>query len=253
MLEVIKSKLSKIFAVNGSGDLKSYVGINIGYDFKKGVIKLDQKHYIESLAKRFVVENSKLYSTPMEQNLKLETSQSASNEIKYRNLIGALLYVAIGTGIDISYSENYLRRFQNCYDEPHLKYALRIMDCSVAADWGGYRSDRKPTTAAENEPLSEAVSELKYLKKLQIGFDVEIEKPIKTNEDDSGATAISKYGNLTKSSKYNGVYNHFLHKCYEHQKILIVRIDSESTVADILTKTLGCNKFENLRRVARLT
>ena len=44
----------------------------------------------------------------MEQNLKLEPAEEIDEKIKYRNLIGALLYISSGTRFDISYSVNYL-------------------------------------------------------------------------------------------------------------------------------------------------
>lgn len=37
----------------------------------------------------------------MEKNLSLESAQTASNNIKYRNLIGALLYINSGTRLDV--------------------------------------------------------------------------------------------------------------------------------------------------------
>lgn len=83
-------------------------------------------------------------------------------------MIGALLYISTGTRADISYSVNYLSRFQNSYDETHYKYALRVLkylyktkdlkltfkknldieklDCFVDADWAGDQLDRKSTT-----------------------------------------------------------------------------------------------------------
>ena len=63
----------------------------------------------------------------MKQNLKLEPAQEINENLKYRNLIGALLYISSETRLDISYSVNYLSRFQNCFDETHFKYALRIL------------------------------------------------------------------------------------------------------------------------------
>lgn len=61
-----------------------------------------------------------MYDTPTEQNLKLETAQSVCEEVKFKSLIGALLYISSGTRLDISYSVNYLNRFQNCYDETRV-------------------------------------------------------------------------------------------------------------------------------------
>lgn len=49
----------------------------------------------------------------MEQNLKLLPAESENENIRYRNLIGALLYISSGTRPDISFSVNYLSRFQS--------------------------------------------------------------------------------------------------------------------------------------------
>lgn len=54
---------------------------------------LDQKDYILTKAKRYNIENFKLYATPIEQNLKLGPAQLACNEFEFGNLIGALLFV----------------------------------------------------------------------------------------------------------------------------------------------------------------
>ena len=83
-------------------------------------------------------------------------------------MIEALLYISSGTRLDVSNSVNYLSIFQNCYNESHYKYALRILkylyltkdlklrfkrndkvdilECYVDADWAGDCIDRKSTT-----------------------------------------------------------------------------------------------------------
>ena len=126
-LSFIKSLLKDRFKMKDLGKVNTYLGINIEYDVKKNEMTLDQERYIESLARKYQIEEAKLYETPMEQNLKLEPAEELNKSLKYRNLIGALLYISSGTRLDISYSVNYLSRFQNCYDETHYKYALRIL------------------------------------------------------------------------------------------------------------------------------
>ena len=103
------------------------------------------------------------------------------------------------------------------------------------------------SSAAEYVALSEAVSEIKFVKKLLKNFKIMIERPIKIFEDNSGAIAISKYGNLRKNSEYIEVHFHFVNEGYENKEIDIIKVDSENNVADILTKALGRNKFENFR------
>ncbi|KYN07833.1 Copia protein [Cyphomyrmex costatus] len=129
---------------------------------------LSQTQYIESLAAKYNLENAKLYDTPMEPNLKLDQASEIDERIKYRNLIGKLLYISTGTRPDISYSVNYLSRYQSCYDQTHYKYAMRILkylyktkdikltycddikgdvlDCMVDSDYAGGNIDRKSTT-----------------------------------------------------------------------------------------------------------
>ena len=68
-IDEIKNKLSNTLAMKDLGEVKTYLGINIEYEHKKCEMKLDKSSYIESLAKRYNIENSKLYFTPKEKNL----------------------------------------------------------------------------------------------------------------------------------------------------------------------------------------
>ncbi|XP_032457437.1 uncharacterized protein LOC100116824 isoform X3 [Nasonia vitripennis] len=168
IIEKVKKMLSERFKMKNLGKIREYLGITIKYDVLCKEMKLSQKDYIISLAEKYGVENCKAYKTPIEVNLKLEKSDDCERDIKYRNLIGALLYISSATRPDISFAVNYLSRFQNCYNNTHFKYALRILkylhvsrdlslsyngnkvcdilDCYVDADWAGDNNDRKSTT-----------------------------------------------------------------------------------------------------------
>ena len=148
-----------------------------------------------------------------------------------------------------------------------------VIDCFVDADWAGDKIDRKSTTrfiirffgnaiywksrkqssvtklstAAEYVALSEAVSEIKFVKKLLKNFKIMMERPIKIYEDNSGAIAISKFGNLTKNYEYIEVHFHFVNESWENKEIDVIKVNSENNVADIQTKALGRNNFENFR------
>ncbi|KAK9738353.1 hypothetical protein QE152_g9995 [Popillia japonica] len=53
------------------GEAKQYLGIEIEYNKAERKMTLSQQRYIESLAKKYGVIESKKYNTPMEMNLKL--------------------------------------------------------------------------------------------------------------------------------------------------------------------------------------
>lgn len=297
----IKQKLSERFIMKDLGKVKTYIGIDIEHNTEKNIMTLSQTKYIESLGRKYNLENTKLYNTPMEVNLQLEPDQEIDKRIKYRNLIGELLYISTGTRPDIAYSVNYLSRYQTCYNETHYKYALRVlkylyrtkdlkltytkntetevMDCMVDADWAGDCNDRKSTTGyviriydntiywkshkqktvtksstfAEYVALSEAVTDVNFVKEmLKETFHIDNIEPINIFEDNSGALAIAKYGNLTKNSKHIEVQYHYVNENYEKGIINIIKIDSANNIADILTKSLCKAKLEKCRDMFKL-
>lgn len=145
------------------GPINIYLGVQIIYDCEKRVMCLSQKDYIESLAKKFKIENCRNVKTPMETSLQFENNAEVNEEnTKYRSLIGALCSGA--TRPDVSFSVSYLSCFQSCATEIHYNYALLILkylfctremslkfsaSCTlpiqtfVDADWAGDSTDRR--------------------------------------------------------------------------------------------------------------
>lgn len=150
-----------------------------------------------------------------------------------------------------------------------------ILDCFVDSDWAGDVTDRKSTTGfvirlfgnvvmwkskkqncvtksstfAEFIALSEAVTEIKFLICLINDAFVQICKPVKIFEDNSGAVAIAKFGNFTKNSKHIEVHYHYIHESVKDKLIEIVKVETENNFADILTKALGKVKFLEFREL----
>lgn len=299
-IQRIKKLLSERFKMKDLGEIKEYLGIDINYDYFKHEMRINQTKYIESLAEKYKIINSRLYNTPMETNLKIEKAEECKFDIKYRNLIGALLYISSGTRPDISHSINYLSRYQSCYNETHYKYALRvlkylyltkdlnlsykrnedskIMECYVDADWAGDCIDRKSTsgyvitlygnvidwksrkqkcitkasTYAEYVALSEAISELKYIKELLKVFKISLSEPVRVYEDNESAIKIGNCGNFTKNSKHIEIHYHFVHESVKEKEIEIVKVHSDDNVADLFTKALCKKKFGKFRMLLNI-
>ncbi len=98
----------------------------------------------------------------------MEKAEKPDFNVKFRNLIGALLYVSAGTCPDVTFSVNYLSRFQSAYDHTHFACTLRILkylfktrdlkfiyyrfnrlnclDAYVDSDWAGDAVDRRSTS-----------------------------------------------------------------------------------------------------------
>ena len=76
------------------------------------------------------MQNSNPISTPLDSKTKLEPNkEKASKEnIKYfQSLIGSLLYITLGTRLDIAYSVIKLSRFASNPSEIHITMGKRIL------------------------------------------------------------------------------------------------------------------------------
>lgn len=93
-----------------------FVSMQLVRDRSKRQICIHQREYVEEIVNRFGMDECKGYSTPVEPGLMLRSNSSVnanSKKFPYRELIGSLMFVAIVSRPDISYSVNYLSRFLN--------------------------------------------------------------------------------------------------------------------------------------------
>lgn len=166
--ESLKSALSNNFKLKDLGDAKECLGMRIIRDKEKGIITLDQTEYINKILKRFNMSTCKSMSTPLETNLDFGLQVEMSNkDIPYQQAIGSLMYLAVLTRPDISYTVSFMSQFNNKYTENHWKCIKRIFkylqgtknfglvfkksnNCNIEgfvdADWAGDKRDRKSYT-----------------------------------------------------------------------------------------------------------
>lgn len=162
------NQLKKQFEMEDMGLVKFFMGIYIVRHIRTRTMVLSQKQCIINVLKRFNMLDCNGITTPMETNLTLKKCED-KNEITshpFRQLVGCLMYIMLGTRPDICFAMNYLSRFQDCASDEHWKHLKRILrylkqtidfvlvynpnDDSlhgyVDADWAGDISDRKSTT-----------------------------------------------------------------------------------------------------------
>lgn len=162
----IKSKLSQAFKIKDLGPAKYCLGIEIRQEEDK--IYLSQSGYIRDILMKLGMQDSKPVSTPLASGTKLtlETQENDDDNHPFRELIGALMYLAVGTRPDIAYAVSALSQFNSCHNHSHWIAAKRILrylkgttDLSliyckdeeeikgyVDADWGGCIIDRRSYT-----------------------------------------------------------------------------------------------------------
>jgi len=101
------------------GPCKWLLGIKIERDLENQTISLSQHAYIDSILARFNFENAKPVLTPMDPNVPLSKAQSPSKlddiakmrNVPYREAMGSLMYVSMGTRPDITFAVSTVAQF----------------------------------------------------------------------------------------------------------------------------------------------
>lgn len=133
-LRALKSALCTKFMMKDMGRAMNIVGISIEYT--KDGIAIHQRRYIESILKRFGMENAKPSVTPSDPAQKLsikmvDESAGALENVPYQQAVGCLLYLVQATRPDIAFSVNDVSRFNSSHAQPHWTAVKRIMRCAI--------------------------------------------------------------------------------------------------------------------------
>ena len=105
-IEDIKRQLGKLYQMKGLGPASSYLGIQITRDRNVRAIWIDQQVYIENALKRFELQGANNTETPLPAGIHLEKSEvpaALDTKTYYQQIIGTLIYAAIGTRPNIAF------------------------------------------------------------------------------------------------------------------------------------------------------
>ena len=132
MLESFKTTLSASFDVKLYGSLETFIGRNKSRGTEG--IKVSQKAYALRLLKSNGVEDSNPVGTPLPQNADLSAARndeeilSGREHALYRSAVGGILYLAVGTRPDISFSVSALCQRSLCHLRAPTKLHLVLLN-----------------------------------------------------------------------------------------------------------------------------
>jgi len=113
-----KSQMIEKFEMSDLGLLTYILGIQVIQNNE--FIKIHQKSYIQDLVKKFKLENTNTYNTPMEYGIQLRKTQDNNKcDNPYASLVGSLLYLSNCTRPDITYAVNKLSSYNSNPNEVH--------------------------------------------------------------------------------------------------------------------------------------
>jgi hypothetical protein len=127
-MEKLKEELNELFDLTDLGEPSKIVGIEIS--IADDAVTISQPQYVDSLLRKYKMEDANPVSTPLDPNGKLEPNKeqrkpNRSND--YASLIGSLQFLAIATRPDIAYAVNRLAAYTANPDLQHYGAAKRIL------------------------------------------------------------------------------------------------------------------------------
>lgn len=106
-----------------------YVGLHIMRDRHRRVLTLDLSKYVERVLKRFQHDQCNTVTVPADPNSAADLNTNMDNEVAYpfKECVGCLKWIALGTRPDTSYSVCNVSKFSNAPAKPHVNALKRIM------------------------------------------------------------------------------------------------------------------------------
>lgn len=128
-LDIVKTKLSSNFKMKDLGPVKKFLNIDVMYKKKLGVMALSQKGAIARLLEKFQMQNCSSVATPITnvKDLYYHNDAKLESNFRYRQLIGSLMFVMLGSRPDLAFTVTVLSRFLENPHQNHWKAAKRVL------------------------------------------------------------------------------------------------------------------------------
>ena len=116
------------------GVVSHILGCEAKHDEETGTTYLSQYQFAKKAITRFFPKGLKPIDTPCDPNVILSKSMSPQSlaeagemkSVPYREAVGTLLWLSLGTRPDICYSVSQVARFNDSYGMEHWKAVIRI-------------------------------------------------------------------------------------------------------------------------------
>jgi hypothetical protein len=109
-----------------AGSAKWLLGMHIEHTLS--LLALSPQAYIDSLADRYHLDSFRLISTPTQRTMVPAPSTDLRADVrKYQSLVGALMWLSLGTRPDITFATNVLCRFNTDPSRHQFNEAIRVL------------------------------------------------------------------------------------------------------------------------------
>jgi hypothetical protein len=146
IMRYLKEELNAIFDLTDLGEPSRIVGIEI--NARDDSISISQPLYVDSILRKYGMEDANPVSTPLDPNGTLVPNPEATEANRsnaYTSLLGALQYLAVATRPDIAYAVNRLATYTANPSLQHYTAAKRVLRYVKGTKQYGITYRRNPT------------------------------------------------------------------------------------------------------------
>ena len=130
----VKNRLKEHYDMKDLGVVRHILGCEVKHEEETGTSYLTQFQYTKKAIEKFFGPDLKPCDTPADVNVILSKSMSPKTEedrakvknIPYREAVGTLLWLSLGTRPDISYAVSQVAKYNDCYGIKHWEAVKRI-------------------------------------------------------------------------------------------------------------------------------
>jgi len=119
-----------------TGDVTDFLGMKVNKT--ASCIMIDQKAYLEMVLERFNMHNAKIAPTPIPSGYVPQENKGVVDPVqhqKFQSVIRSLLYLMLGTHLDIAFTVIKVLQFSANPSQDHLNKAIYIMHYLVGTQY----------------------------------------------------------------------------------------------------------------------
>ncbi|KAJ3540522.1 hypothetical protein NM688_g6215 [Phlebia brevispora] len=247
-------------------------------------LHIHQRTYLDKVLQRCGMQNCTPAKTPLPDGyilLDYKGPVDPAHRSKYQMVIGSLLYLMLGTRLDISFAVTKLAQHSANLSDEHLQKVLYIcrylkgtreyqlvfdgatqqdLAAYTDADWAGgafsWSSRTQKTVAhsvmeSEYMALSDCSRQVVWIWQLlnELGLPL---KPTPISVDNQSAIFTATNSIMERRSKHIDIRYHYICEVIERNEVEVLHIAGEENPADMFTKNLGHVKHHKFREAVGL-
>ncbi|GJX07779.1 putative ribonuclease H-like domain-containing protein [Tanacetum coccineum] len=249
----------KRFHVSSMGELTFFLGLQVKQQ-RDGIL-ISQDKYVANILKKFDFYSIKTATTPIESNKPLVKDEDGVkvDVHEYQSMIGSLIYLT-GSRPDIMFAvyacaRDSLFELEAFSDSDYAGANLDMKSKTGGCQFLGRRliswQCKKQTVVANSTAKAEYVAAAHYCGQvlwiqnhmMDYGFNF---MNTKIHVDNESTICVVKNPIYHSRTKHIEIRHHFIRDCYEKRLIDVLKIHTDSNVADLLTKGFDVTRFNFL-------